>query len=246
VICCEIGPVGACQAPQREGGGTPLRRALRSEAGTPGSADRPGAHPSPAPKAKAAPASLWLAANPSKRWAEVFFLAYSPFWITWALCVLVPFQLYEVGRPAGERPVPGCFPRLFTTRTHGDCIPWLVLSRRCAEVVQRALAAGRRPPPPGPPYNAPSPPNVPRPSTWMSGDTCWSAWPPRCRAFCCRRYCQTRSARAAHAVDLLRAARAPYGSCASLHVGVDYTPRSRSSKHKPHHTSTGRRRQALV
>jgi hypothetical protein len=42
-------------------------------------------------------ASLWLAANPSKRWAEVFFLAYSPFWILWALCILVPFQLYEVG-----------------------------------------------------------------------------------------------------------------------------------------------------
>jgi cycloeucalenol cycloisomerase len=40
---------------------------------------------------------LWLAANPSKRWAEVFFLAYSPFWIAWALCILVPFQLYEVG-----------------------------------------------------------------------------------------------------------------------------------------------------
>jgi hypothetical protein len=40
--------------------------------------------------------SLWLAANPSKRWAEVFFLAYSPFWILWALCILVPFQLYEV------------------------------------------------------------------------------------------------------------------------------------------------------
>lgn len=40
--------------------------------------------------------SLWLASNPSKRWAEVFFLAYSPFWILWALCILVPFQLYEV------------------------------------------------------------------------------------------------------------------------------------------------------
>jgi hypothetical protein len=40
--------------------------------------------------------SVWLAANPSKRWAEVFFVAYSPFWIAWALCILVPFQLYEV------------------------------------------------------------------------------------------------------------------------------------------------------
>ncbi len=38
----------------------------------------------------------WLAKDPSKRWTEVFFLAYSPFWIIWALLVLVPFQLYEV------------------------------------------------------------------------------------------------------------------------------------------------------
>jgi hypothetical protein len=40
--------------------------------------------------------SLWHASNPSKRWTELFYLAYSPFWILWALCVLVPFQLYEV------------------------------------------------------------------------------------------------------------------------------------------------------
>ncbi|KAF8063107.1 CPI1 [Scenedesmus sp. PABB004] len=40
--------------------------------------------------------SAWLASNPSKRWAEVFYLAYSPFWITWALCVLVPFKLYDL------------------------------------------------------------------------------------------------------------------------------------------------------
>lgn len=26
----------------------------------------------------------------------MFFLLYSPFWITWALCILVPFKLYEV------------------------------------------------------------------------------------------------------------------------------------------------------
>jgi len=38
----------------------------------------------------------WLATNPSKRWTELFFLAYSPFWILWALCILVPFQLFEV------------------------------------------------------------------------------------------------------------------------------------------------------
>uniref|UniRef100_A0A7S3R8E8 Cycloeucalenol cycloisomerase n=1 Tax=Dunaliella tertiolecta TaxID=3047 RepID=A0A7S3R8E8_DUNTE len=40
-------------------------------------------------------AAQWLASNPSKRWAELFFLAYSPFWILWALCILVPFQLFE-------------------------------------------------------------------------------------------------------------------------------------------------------
>lgn len=61
-----------------------------------------------APKRAAAQqgaASLWLAQNPSKRWTEVFFLAYSPFWILWALCILVPFQLYEVrrARAAGAR-----------------------------------------------------------------------------------------------------------------------------------------------
>lgn len=39
---------------------------------------------------------LWLSRNAGKRWTEVFFLAYSPFWIAWALCILVPFQLYEV------------------------------------------------------------------------------------------------------------------------------------------------------
>ena len=26
----------------------------------------------------------------------MFFLLYSPFWITWALCILVPFKLYDV------------------------------------------------------------------------------------------------------------------------------------------------------
>lgn len=39
--------------------------------------------------------SKWLAQNPSKRWTEVFFLAYSPFWIVWALGILVPFKLYD-------------------------------------------------------------------------------------------------------------------------------------------------------
>ncbi len=40
--------------------------------------------------------SLWLAASRSKRWGELFFLAYSPFWITALLGVVVPLRLYEV------------------------------------------------------------------------------------------------------------------------------------------------------
>lgn len=40
--------------------------------------------------------NLWLPAAPGKRWTEVFFLAYSPFWIVWALGILVPFKIYEV------------------------------------------------------------------------------------------------------------------------------------------------------
>ncbi|KXZ42322.1 hypothetical protein GPECTOR_162g137 [Gonium pectorale] len=52
-----------------------------------------------------APAPHWLAKDPSKRWTEVFFLAYSPFWILWALVLLVPFQLYEAdqGKPMWQR-----------------------------------------------------------------------------------------------------------------------------------------------
>ncbi|KAK9909776.1 hypothetical protein WJX75_007309 [Coccomyxa subellipsoidea] len=44
-----------------------------------------------APKAQ----RLWTAASPGKRWTELFVLIYSPFWIIWALGILVPFQLYE-------------------------------------------------------------------------------------------------------------------------------------------------------
>lgn len=39
--------------------------------------------------------SPWLAPNPGKRWTELFFLAYSPTWIVWCLCILVPFRIYE-------------------------------------------------------------------------------------------------------------------------------------------------------
>lgn len=40
--------------------------------------------------------SPWLAPSPGKRWTELFFLAYSPSWIIWCLCILVPFKIYDV------------------------------------------------------------------------------------------------------------------------------------------------------
>ncbi|PRW32580.1 Cycloeucalenol cycloisomerase isoform B [Chlorella sorokiniana] len=39
--------------------------------------------------------SPWLAPSPGKRWTELFFLAYSPSWIIWCLCILVPFKIYD-------------------------------------------------------------------------------------------------------------------------------------------------------
>ncbi|CAA7016997.1 unnamed protein product [Microthlaspi erraticum] len=39
--------------------------------------------------------SLWLAANPSKRWGELFFLFYTPFWLTLSLGIVIPYKLYE-------------------------------------------------------------------------------------------------------------------------------------------------------
>ncbi|KAG0494925.1 hypothetical protein HPP92_005919 [Vanilla planifolia] len=39
--------------------------------------------------------SLWLASNPSKRWGELFFLFYTPFWLTICLGIIVPYKLYE-------------------------------------------------------------------------------------------------------------------------------------------------------
>ncbi|CAL9040510.1 unnamed protein product [Musa banksii] len=39
--------------------------------------------------------SLWFASNPSKRWGEVFFLLYTPFWLTICLGIIVPYRLYE-------------------------------------------------------------------------------------------------------------------------------------------------------
>lgn len=55
------------------------------------------ASPAPAKRASAATTlPVWAADDSSKQWAEAFFLAYSPFWIVWALCIVVPFKLYEV------------------------------------------------------------------------------------------------------------------------------------------------------
>ncbi|XP_057970669.1 cycloeucalenol cycloisomerase [Malania oleifera] len=38
---------------------------------------------------------LWFAPNPSKRWGEMFFLLYTPFWLTLCLGIVVPYKLYE-------------------------------------------------------------------------------------------------------------------------------------------------------
>ena len=55
------------------------------------------AAPKRASSARAASAQLspWLSPNPAKAWTERFFLLYSPVWITWCLCILVPFKLYD-------------------------------------------------------------------------------------------------------------------------------------------------------
>ncbi|KAL8123302.1 cycloeucalenol cycloisomerase-like [Apium graveolens] len=38
---------------------------------------------------------VWLSTNPSKRWGELFFLLYSPVWLTLCLGIIVPYKLYE-------------------------------------------------------------------------------------------------------------------------------------------------------
>ncbi|KAL2490188.1 Cycloeucalenol cycloisomerase [Abeliophyllum distichum] len=40
--------------------------------------------------------NLWLAQDPSKRWGELFFLLYTPFWLTLCLGIIIPYKLYEV------------------------------------------------------------------------------------------------------------------------------------------------------
>ncbi|AES72340.1 cycloeucalenol cycloisomerase isoform X1 [Medicago truncatula] len=39
--------------------------------------------------------SLWFAPNLSKRWGELFFLLYTPFWLSLSLGIVVPYKLYE-------------------------------------------------------------------------------------------------------------------------------------------------------
>jgi cycloeucalenol cycloisomerase len=43
--------------------------------------------------------SRWLADNPSKRWCEQFFLAYSLVWVGGLLGIVVPLGIYEVSLP---------------------------------------------------------------------------------------------------------------------------------------------------
>ena len=79
--------------------------------------------PTPTPTSSSSSSRLWTSSNPSKRWAETFFLAYSPFWMTWALCIVVPFEIYEVREKweEGERRKRKskrrlCFPHLFSSK----------------------------------------------------------------------------------------------------------------------------------
>ncbi|KAI3840532.1 hypothetical protein MKX03_007226 [Papaver bracteatum] len=39
--------------------------------------------------------SLWFSINPNKRWGEMFFLLYTPFWLTFVLGIVFPLKLYE-------------------------------------------------------------------------------------------------------------------------------------------------------
>lgn len=55
-----------------------------------------GAKSAPSPPPPPPSSSSWLAPNPSKRWGELFFLLYTPFWLTISLGIVVPYKLYEV------------------------------------------------------------------------------------------------------------------------------------------------------
>ncbi|GMH26721.1 hypothetical protein Nepgr_028564 [Nepenthes gracilis] len=74
--------------------------------------------------------SLWLAKNSSKRWGEMFFLLYTPFWLTLCLGIVVPFKLYENFKEleylvlALVSAVPSfLIPMLFVSKTDRG-IPW--------------------------------------------------------------------------------------------------------------------------
>ena len=80
--------------------------------------------------------SLWCGANPGKRWTEALFLAYSPFWIAWALCIVVPLRLYEACNS-----LPPC-------RARGQLVPLAItvaarvgLLLRCCRFYRPAAAA---------------------------------------------------------------------------------------------------------
>ena len=53
---------------------------------------------------KKSEASLWFAPTPGKSWCEKVFLVNSVVWIVWALCIVVPFGVYEVLRRSLELP----------------------------------------------------------------------------------------------------------------------------------------------
>lgn len=81
-------------------------------------------------------AGQWLSNNPSKRWTEVFMLAYSPCWILWALCVFVPLQLYEVGPVATSAClcwVRSCLQVLYHERVRSRCGCHVQLLQHCYE-----------------------------------------------------------------------------------------------------------------
>ncbi|KAI3981699.1 hypothetical protein MKX01_020642 [Papaver californicum] len=52
-------------------------------------------HPHPHLHHPSSSSSLWFSTNPSKRWGEMFFLFYTPFWLTLILGIVLPFKLYE-------------------------------------------------------------------------------------------------------------------------------------------------------
>ncbi|MCL7038468.1 hypothetical protein MKW94_009950 [Papaver nudicaule] len=54
-------------------------------------------HPHPHPRLPSSSSGLWFSINPSKRWGEMFFLLYTPFWLTLGIGIgiVIPFKLNE-------------------------------------------------------------------------------------------------------------------------------------------------------